>query len=190
MDGTLVLASASPRRRELLARLGVAFRMEVPAVDETPRPGEPSEILAARLAEAKASAVAARRGEPAAVLAADTVVVLDARVFGKPRDAGEAAAMLASLAGREHRVVTAVALIHDGVLEQAAVATRVWFRALTDEELNVYAANDETLGAAGAYAIQGGAAAFVARVLGSYSNVVGLPLVATARLLRAAGIAV
>ncbi len=187
MESALVLASASPRRRELLKRLGVDFRVAPAGVDETPRPGEEPGALVARLAEAKARAVAARE-KRVAVLAADTVVVVGDRVLGKPREAGDAAAMLAALAGREHRVLTALAMIRAGELERAGAETRVWFNALAADEIAAYAAGGEARDAAGAYAIQGAAAAFVARLVGSYSNVVGLPLAATARLLRSAGI--
>ncbi|MGH8274725.1 MAG: Maf family protein [Gammaproteobacteria bacterium] len=183
MDLALVLASASPRRRELLARLGANFRVSPAGVDETPRPREAPELLSVRLAEAKARAVSS----DTPVLAADTVVALDDEALGKPHDAAEAAAMLARLAGREHRVITALALRHEGVLSRKTVITRVWFRALGEAERDVYAAGSEALGAAGGYAIQGGAAAFVTRLLGSYSNVVGLPLAETAGLLRDAG---
>lgn len=183
MNTQLVLASASPRRRELLVRLGVDFTVQPADVDETPRVGEAPEALAVRLAAAKAQAL---RTE-APVLAADTVVAVDEATLGKPRNADEAAAMLAQLSGRGHRVVTALALHHRGRLERETVVTRLWFRALDDAERLTYASRPEVLDAAGAYAIQKGAAPFLVRLVGSYSNVVGLPMAETARLLRSVG---
>lgn len=185
MDFAFTLASASPRRRELLGRLGCSFRVLDPGADETPRVGESAEALAARLAEAKARGGAERVG--GAVLAADTVVVADGRILGKPADAAEAEAMLAALSGTEHRVITALALLCSETLAWATALTRVWFRRLGADEISRYAASAETRDAAGAYAVQGGAAPFVTRLVGSYSNVVGLPLAETARLLREAG---
>ncbi|MDN5865118.1 MAG: Maf family protein [Gammaproteobacteria bacterium] len=180
----LILASASARRRELLARLDLRFRVQPADVDETPRFGESPEALALRLARAKAGAIGA--DEP--VLAADTVVAMDDEALGKPRDAREAESMLTRLSGREHRVVTALALRHAGVLDHATVVTRLWFRTLAARESQGYAARPEVLDAAGAYAIQHGAAPFLTRLVGSYSNVVGLPLAETAALLRLAGL--
>ncbi len=179
----LVLASASPRRRELLARLGLEFEVRPVAVDETPGQDESPERLALRLARAKALAGAGgRSGER--VLGADTVVARDARILGKPADADEARHMLATLSGVEHLVVTGLALaVGDGVREVCSV-TRVWFRPLTPGEIERYAAGREPLDAAGGYAIQGGAAGFVARVVGSYTNVVGLPLAEVVQLLQ------
>ncbi len=187
MGFAFTLASASPRRRELLARLGFRFRVLSPEVDETPRVGESAEALAARLAEAKARAGAGRAA--AAVLAADTIVVADEAILGKPGDAAEAEAMLARLSGAEHRVITALALLCDTMFMQATVTTHLWFRKLGAAEISRYAASAEALDAAGAYAVQGGAAAFVTRLVGSYSNVVGLPFAETARLLGDAGLA-
>ena len=182
----LILASSSPRRRELLARLGVAFDVARPQVDETPRSGEGPEALAQRLAAAKAVAVGAHNG--ACVLGADTVVALDEHIFGKPADAGEAGMMLARLSGTAHRVITAVAFVQEGAVKVKTVLTRVWFHPLDVQVRNRYAVSAEARDAAGAYAVQGGAAAFVARVVGSYTNVVGLPLSETANLLKRAGI--
>lgn len=148
------------------------------------RPDETPENLASRLAASKVRATDVH----APVLAADTVVAVDDEALGKPRDSDEAAAMLARLGGREHRVVTGVALRHAGRLEEAAVVTRLWFRPLADAERLAYAGKPEVLEAAGAYAIQKGAAAFLTRLVGSYSNVVGLPLAETGWMLRAAGL--
>ena len=178
----LVLASASPRRRELLGRLGLEFEVRPAAVDETPRLGEDPEALALRLARAKALASAAgRSGER--VLGADTVVARDASILGKPANATEAEQMLETLSGGEHRVVTGLALAADGAVAEACVVSRVWFRSLLPEEIARYAADGEPLDAAGGYAIQGGAAGFISRVVGSYTNVVGLPLSEVVRLL-------
>lgn len=179
----LILASASPRRQELLGRLGCGFEAIPAALDETPRAGETAEVLAARLARGKARAVAAGRpGRP--VLGADTVVARGDEILGKPADATEARRMLAALSGAGHRVVTGLALVEDEAVREELVVSHVWFRQLAAAEIERYAGEAEPLGAAGAYAIQGGAAAFVARLAGSYTNVVGLPLAAAARLLQ------
>jgi septum formation protein len=173
----LVLASASPRRRELLASLGVVFEVRPVAADETPRPGEWPEALALRLALAKARA-AADDGDLA--LGADTVVAVDDEPLGKPADAAEARIMLARLSGRRHRVWTGVALVERDARRRReavrAARTEVVFRPLTAAEIDAYVETGEPLDRAGAYAIQGGAAAVAARVEGSLSNVVGLPL--------------
>lgn len=184
----LVLASSSPRRRELLATLGVEFEVRPADADETPREGEAPEPLVLRLALAKARA-AARPGE--LVLGADTIVALDGEPLGKPADAAAARAMLARLSGRHHQVWTGVALVErgaNGARERAlAVVTDVVFRALEPAEIDAYVATGEPLDRAGAYAIQGGAAAFVASVDGSWSNVVGLPVGAVRDLLARHG---
>jgi septum formation protein len=176
-----VLASASPRRRELLSRLGLEFEVRAVDTDETPRPGETPEALVLRLALAKARA-AARPGELA--LGADTVVAADGALLGKPADDEDARRMLAALSGRSHEVWTGVALVEvpaaagTGRLRERARAcrTEVVFRALSESEIDAYVASGEPRDKAGAYAIQGGAANFVARVDGDYTNVVGLPL--------------
>lgn len=179
----MILASASPRRRELLGRLGLEFEVRPAAVDETPQDGENPEALALRLARAKALASAAgRSGER--VLGADTVVARDAAILGKPANASEAEQMLALLSGAEHRVVTGLALVEDGAVAETCAVARVWFRPLLPEEIARYAAGGEPLDAAGGYAIQGGAAGFISRMVGSYTNVVGLPLSEVVRLLR------
>ncbi len=181
----LVLASASPRRREMLARLGFAFNVQPADIEETIRTGEAPAETALRLAWAKAEAVASAG---IASLGADTVVIRDGRILDKPTDAREAQQALGRLSGAEHEVVTAVTLTQHGQRTSVVVSTRVWFRALEPEEIRAYAAKPEPLGAAGGYAIQGGGAPFVARVLGSFSNVVGLPMAETARLLQEAGV--
>jgi septum formation protein len=178
IDG-LVLASGSPRRRELLAHLGVPFTVVAADVDETPRPGEGPVELVRRLAAAKAAAV---DGDP--VLAADTVVELDGEILGKPADAAAARRMLARLSGRSHHVHTGVALRAGERLDVEVVTTAVTFAALTPEAIEWYVATGEPLDKAGAYAIQGAGGVFVESIHGSASNVVGLPLATVARLLH------
>lgn len=166
--------------------MGVTFETAPADVDEVPQPGESAEALAERLACEKAAKIAAAAACP--VLAADTVVALDSRILGKPRDSADAARMLELLSGIEHRVVTAVALLRGTTTELATVATRIWFRPLNEVDIRRYAISAEARDAAGGYAVQSGAAPFVARLVGSYSNVVGLPLAETAALLSRAEI--
>lgn len=186
----LVLASTSPRRRELLARAGLRFRVEAPQVEERRRPGEPPEALALRLAWEKASAVAAALGAPRRlVLGADTVVALDDDVLGKPRDADDALVLLRRLCGREHRVLTAVAVVASdtGEAHQRVVESRVALHEVPEDELRAYVATGEPLDKAGGYAVQGGARAFVRDVRGSVTNVIGLPVDETLALLAELG---
>lgn len=184
----LVLASASPRRLALLAQLGIVpDRVMVPAVDETPSPDVLPAAHASALARAKAMAVAAQLDAPALVLAADTVVAAGRRILDKTEDPATARAILRLLAGRRHRVITAVALWDGAKLRERVVTTRVAFRNLSDAEIEDYIASQEWRGKAGAYAIQGLAGAFVPWLNGSYSAVVGLPLAETTGLLRGAG---
>lgn len=185
----LVLASASPRRLDLLRQIGVTPAAVVPAeIDERPRRGEVPRQLAARLAEEKALAVAARHPE-ALVLGADTVVACGRRVLPKAESVEEAALCLRLLSGRRHVVYSAVTLIGPGGLRRARlVATRVAFKKLSQPEMSWFLAGGEWRGKAGGYAIQGRAAAFVRFLNGSYSGVVGLPLFETAQLLAAAGL--
>lgn len=175
----IVLASASPRRRELLAQIGLAAAVFPADVDETVLPGEAPEIHVVRLSEAKALAVANRHDiDGRFFLGSDTVVVRDAVILGKPADASEAAAMLRSLSGRGHEVVSGYA-VHDrdsGRTISGTVTTRVWFKPLTEQEIVGYIATGEPFDKAGAYAIQGRGAFMVPRIEGSYPNVVGLPL--------------
>jgi septum formation protein len=181
-DAPLILASASPRRAELLRQAGFAFTVAHADLDETPRAGEAPEVYVRRLAEAKAAAVAA--GHPAAVvLGADTTVVVDGDIVGKPADAAEAAAMLARLQGRDHDVLTGVAVIGPAGQESAVARTRVWFAVMTPAEVAAYVATGEPMGKAGAYAIQGWASRYVTRLDGSYPNVVGLPVALVHELL-------
>jgi septum formation protein len=189
MSGILLLASASPRRRELLEQLGFRFEVVASDVPEEPRPGEVPPVFVRRVAHDKALAVAAR--QPGAwVLAADTVVVVGEEMLGKPVDAREASAMLARLSGREHQVLTGVDLIAPGgtIGDGVTVVTTVRFRKLATEEIEAYVSTGEPLDKAGAYAIQGRAARFVEDVLGSYTNVVGLPVDEVRRLLDRHGL--
>jgi septum formation protein len=187
----IVLASASPRRRELLAQIGVPHVVQAVDMDESPLPGESPASLAARLARSKAIAGRARDGGARAVLGADTVVVLDNQVFGKPADEADARRMLLALSGRVHRVLTAVALALPGlegpVLEQLS-ETEVHMRPIGVEEIRAYWTSGEPSGKAGAYAIQGRGAIFIRHIRGSYSGVMGLPLYETAQLLQAQGL--
>jgi septum formation protein len=182
----LVLASASPRRRELLERLGLQVRIEPADLDESTRAEEPARAYAARLARDKGAAALTRLGtDDPAVLAADTVVVLQGEIFGKPRDAADAAAMLRRLAGRRHDVVTAYAIRHRGALVERAVTTAVAFRLVGPDEIEAYVASGEWRGKAGGYAIQGVAAVFASELRGSLTNVIGLPLAEVVADLRA-----
>jgi len=186
----LYLASQSPRRRELLAQLGLPFGLLDVDVPEQRQPGEPPEAYVSRVAREKAGAgLLAVMGNPAAaVLGADTEVVLDDVVFGKPADADEAARMLATLSGRTHRVVSTVWLVDAGREDHATCVTEVTMQELAPATIAAYVATGESFGKAGAYAIQGRAAAFVSHLSGSHSGVMGLPLHETARLLRRFGL--
>lgn len=186
----LLLASKSPRRRALLTQIGVPHEVLDIEVDETPRPAEAPADCALRLASAKAIAGAAQaRCRPAdVVLAADTLVVLDDRLLGKPLDRQHGLAMLASLSGRSHQVLTAVAVMAAGRVESRLSRSTVTFRDTTPAERERYWDSGEPLDKAGGYAIQGLGAVLVQRLEGSYSGVMGLPLFETAELLRPAGI--
>lgn len=187
---TLYLASGSPRRRELLRQIGVPFRPLDCAIDETQHPGESAADYVQRLALAKAEAgLRLLDGlKSACVLGADTSVVLDGRVLGKPQDAADGLAMLQALSGREHQVLTALALVGEERAEVRLVSSRVRFRPLRAGEAEAYWASGEPRDKAGGYAIQGLAAVFVSQLHGSYSAVVGLPLCETADLLAEFGI--
>lgn len=169
----LILASGSPRRSELLRQAGLRFEIRVPDVDEAPLPGEKPDEFVMRTAREKAESIAA--GD-AVVLAADTAVVDGPRILGKPADHEEAAAMLRSLSGRTHEVMTGVCIRFPDRSDCFHVETRVTFRNLSEREIAAYVESGEPMDKAGAYAVQGGAAKMVRRVEGSYSNVVGLPL--------------
>jgi len=186
----LLLASRSPRRRQLLRQLGLEFEVIDVAIDERPAPAEAPFDYVPRLAAAKAraawSALARRAGR--ILLAADTSVICDDAILGKPRDAEHALAMLARLSGRSHEVLTAVALADEQGLQTALSASRVSFRELSETEIRAYWRTGEPCDKAGAYAIQGLGACFVERLAGSYSGVMGLPLFETAALLHRAGL--
>lgn len=168
----LILASASPRRRELLSSLGMDFTVIVPEIDETPMPGERPLAFAERLAEEKACAVQS----DGIIVAADTIVVQAGSILGKPTDTAHAEKMLASLSGNTHEVITGVCVKSAGRTVVFSVATHVVFRPLDPAEITAYVATGDPMDKAGAYAIQGGAAHMVRRIEGSYTNVVGLPL--------------
>lgn len=187
---TLFLASASPRRAELLGQIGVPFQRVSASIDETPRVAEEPGAYVERLALEKAQ-VGLQRLEPAAdavVVGADTAVVLDGRILGKPQDRADALAMLAALSGREHQVLTAVALCSATRSASVVVASQVRFASISTAQAEAYWASGEPLDKAGSYAIQGLGAVFVSAMSGSYSAVVGLPLCETASLLAEFGI--
>ena len=169
----IILASGSPRRAELLQQAGLNFEIIVPQIDESPLPGEAPAEFVCRTAREKAESISANG---AVILAADTAVIDGKRILGKPTDAEDATAMLRSLSGRTHEVMTGVCIRFSDQTVCFHVETRVTFRNLSEQEIANYIATDEPMDKAGAYAIQGGAAKMVRRVEGSYSNVVGLPL--------------
>jgi septum formation protein len=176
----LILASASPRRAEILAAAGIPFEIRASLIDESRLAGEPSEQMVERLARAKAEAAANidQSGGPVMILGADTVVVVDEEILGKPGDAATAREMLLKLRGREHRVITGFALlrVRDKEIRSGYETTRVWFSKMTDAEIEEYVATNEPLDKAGAYAIQGIAGRYIPRIEGCHFNVVGLPI--------------
>lgn len=181
------LASVSPRRRELLLQIGVPHKVVGADIDETARSGEAPRDYVVRMARQKALAVR-ERGEILPVLAADTTVVLEDVIYGKPRDREDGIAMLRRLSGRTHEVLTAVAVANAGEVSLRLSVSSVRFRPLTLEECNAYWETGEPRDKAGGYAVQGAAAVFIESLSGSYSGVMGLPLFETAELLRAAGV--
>jgi septum formation protein len=196
LERGIYLASRSPRRRELLAQIGVRYHLllfrtrpdEGPEIDETPLAGETPAAYVERVSRAKAESgwkrMMQRNLPQAPVLAADTTVALDNRIFGKPTDRNDAAAMLAALSGHSHQVLTAVALKQSDWLESSLSVSEVRFKPLTEQEIEQYVASGEADDKAGAYAIQGRAALFVMELRGSYSGVMGLPLYETGQLLE------
>jgi septum formation protein len=191
----LILASASPRRAELLRAAGFSFDVVVPDVDETRRDGEPAEAYVRRLSLEKSSAVlrGGRAGGSVTsqtdrnsdvIIAADTVVVVDGDILGKPRDEADAAAMLRRLSGRWHEVMTGVSVCTDSREAGTVAVTRVQFAELTAADIDWYVTSGETVDKAGAYAIQGLASRFIPRIEGSYANVVGLPISLVQELLK------
>lgn len=188
----IILASASPRRSELLQQIGVQFRVIVSNSEEIPAPGEAAEDYVCRVALAKARAVWERlpQSEQCPVLAADTEVVLDGAILGKPADRDAGLAMLAGLSGRTHEVLSAVALVYMGGEVLRVSRSVVSFRPTTPQERAAYWASGEPLGKAGGYAVQGLGAVFINSLAGSYSGVMGLPIFETAEMLREIGIEV
>ena len=179
----IILASESPRRKELLSQLGVSFDVVPSGIDEIPWPSEAPASYALRNASDKARAVFEKTG--GLVLSADTIVVCDEHILEKPADGEHARRMLRMLSGRWHEVLTGVCILADGRESARVVRTRVQFKPLTDQQIDAYVATGEPMDKAGAYAIQGGAAGFIEQVEGSYSNVVGLPLEVLRELLAA-----
>jgi len=187
----LVLASASPRRRELLAQVGYGFEVHPAHIPEDPLPGEDPIVYVTRLARQKAEAVyrelttaSLEPGENLAVLGADTTVTLDSTILGKPENAADAARILRLLSGRTHRVITGVALVTAKGVEVAAEVTAVRFLTLSDQDIAEYIATGEPMDKAGAYGIQGRAARWIPRIEGCYFNVMGLPLALVCSLLE------
>jgi septum formation protein len=187
MTAPLVLASSSPRRRELLQQIGVEFDVRVNPVDETPLPAEEPHVYVRRLAIIKAQA-SVLNDDHRPVLGADTTVVCDGIILGKPENLADAQRILGLLSGRRHQVLTAIALVQGHDISSEVVVTDVLFRAISSEEIAEYWASGEPCDKAGAYGIQGKGAVFVARIEGSYSAVVGLPLAETAALLKKSGV--
>jgi septum formation protein len=187
MSAPLVLASRSPRRRRLLEMLAIAHEVDPVEVDEAPRADEDPVAYATRLAVEKAAAGAVRHPE-AWVLGADTAVVLDGEILGKPESPVDAERMLLRLAGNCHRVVSAVALARAGVVHEACDVTKVWFRPMTEATAKAYVRTGEPLDKAGSYGIQGFGAVLIERIEGDYFSVMGLPVRLVTDLMRAAGI--
>ena len=186
-DRKLILASASPRRQELLREAGISFEVFPADIPENIQPGETASAFALRLSREKAGKIA-QQFKARFVLGADTIVVIDGESLGKPTDAQDAARMLRTLSGRAHQVTTAVTVITpEGRVDTRAATTEVHFRPLSEQEIQEYIAGGEPMDKAGAYAIQGGAARWVTHLHGDYSNVVGLPLPLLTEMLRAAG---
>ena len=179
----IILASRSPRRAELLTAAGITFEVLAADIDETPLPHEAPAAYVERLATEKAKAVLALR-PGARVLGADTTVTIDDEILGKPLDAADAVRMLRKLSGRPHLVHTGVALVSARGIQSGVDTTRVWFDAMTDEDISWYVATGEPVDRAGAYAIQGFASRFIPRIEGSYSNVVGLPVAMVSSILK------
>jgi septum formation protein len=185
----LVLASASPRRQELLRKAGISFEVQPADIPEDPLPGEGPQACAERLAREKALVVARQRPHDT-VLGADTLVVVEGEILGKPLDAADAARMLRTLSGRRHQVITGVCIVHDGGSSAASEITSVMMTDIPDQEIAEYAATGEPMDKAGAYAIQGLASRWIPRIEGDYSNVVGLPIALVWRMLKEAGVPV
>ena len=182
----IILASQSPRRRELLGQMGLSFTVRVADIDETMDPRLPPEDAVAAISAKKAAAIPAEPGD--VVIAADTIVVLDGTILGKPHSKEEAEQMLLALSGRAHRVMTGVTVLQDGKLHSFTEITQVIFRSLSQTEIRAYVATGDPMDKAGSYGIQGLADLFVERLEGDYFNVMGLPLCALGRVLRCFGV--
>lgn len=189
-DTQLILASASPRRRELLEQIGIRYQVQTADIDESPLPDEDAYALVQRLAKEKAQAIWDLSDKRLPVLGADTLGVLAGQLLVKPDDFLSARQMLLSMSGRAHTIYSAVALYHQKACELAVSESKVWFRRITEAEVEAYWQQGEPRDKAGAYAIQGIGAIFAERLEGSYSGVMGLPLFETAQLLAKAGIRV
>ena len=184
----VILASASPRRRELLALIGIAHDVRPADIDETQRPREAAAAYCERLAREKAAAMVRGASDDALVIGSDTIVVVDDAVLGKPRDEDDARRMLAMLSGRSHTVLTAVAVARGGRVASGVESVKVTFRTLAPEEIGAYVATREPMDKAGAYGIQGFGATIVERIEGDYFAVMGLPLGRLVRLLPSVGL--
>jgi septum formation protein len=195
----LVLASASPRRQELLRNASISFVVQPTDIPEVPRPGEAPRAFAERMAREKALAVACKTDDLVFILGADTIVVVDAEILGKPRDGADAARMLRLLSGRTHQVITAVCLVgpqprtenqqpETGFEDIRSETTLVTMEALSDDDIHSYIATGEPMDKAGAYAIQGRASRWISRIEGDYFNVVGLPVSLVYKMLRLRGV--
>jgi len=181
----LVLASASPRRQDLLRAAGIAFTAQATNIAEDAQPGESARACAERLAQEKAAVLA--RPE-LVVLGADTIVVVDGEMLGKPADANDVKRMLRMLSGRSHEVITGVSLIGPGFVDTRSEETRVFMNPLSDDDISFYVASGEPMDKAGAYAIQGIASRWIRRIEGDYANVVGLPVSLVYRMMREHGV--
>ncbi len=188
MHPNLILASASPRRRELLSRMGLAFEVCPACGDETLVPGLTAIEQVKRLSRLKAEAVSTQYESNDVILSADTIVVLNDRILGKPKDEADVARMLRELSGRSHFVLTGVTVCHGGRCITHCETTEVYFRPMAEKEISAYIATGECMDKAGAYGIQGYAAVFVEKLVGDYYNVMGLPVCRVALMLRDAGI--
>ncbi len=186
----IYLASSSPRRAELLCQIGVRFQILDVEVDESRNTTESAQQYVSRMAETKARAGTSLVSVNVPVIAADTIIAIDGKILGKPDDASHCGEILTQLSGRQHQVLSAVALSYEGEIKLRISQNRVSFRQLEATEIEIYCISQEPLDKAGAYAIQGRAAIFIDHLEGSYSSVMGLPLFETAELLKQAGIAV
>lgn len=184
----IILASKSPRRQELLKLLGVEFTIHTADIDETMDPALPPEDEVARVGAEKAKAIAAVSGAEDIIIAADTIVVIDGQILGKPKDEADAARMLRLLSGRRHEVMTGLTVLKGAQLQSCVVRTGIEFRALSEREIAAYVATGEPMDKAGAYGIQGKGSLLVEKISGDYFNVMGLPVMRLSRMLERFGI--